>query len=320
MSRKFKKILITGVTGSGGSYLAEHIIKKEKNIEILGLYRSIGYYKILKKYKQVKLKKVDLTNYKTLSKIIKKNNPDVIFHMASNANVRESFDKPIKFIKNNNTITANLLECIRVNDLNPIILICSSSEVYGNVEKKNMPIKENQIISPINPYAGTKAFQDIISQIYYKCFGLRIIITRMFSYTNARRADLFQTSFAKQISMIEKGKLKYLKHGNLNSIRTFIDIDDAMEAYWIAATRGKIGEIYNIGGNKVISVKNFLNNLISLSKKKIKTKIDRKLLRPRDINIQLVNSSKFFKHTNWKAKVKFNKSVQNLLNECRKIY
>ena len=90
----------------------------------------------MKKYKQVKLKKVDLTNYKTLSKIIKKNNPDVIFHMASNANVRESFDKPIKFIKNNNTITANLLECIRVNNLNPIILICSSSEVYGNVEKK----------------------------------------------------------------------------------------------------------------------------------------------------------------------------------------
>ena len=142
----------------------------------------------------------------------------------------------------------------------------------------------------------------------------------MFSYTNARRPDLFQTSFARQISLIEKGMLVELKHGNLKSIRTFIDIEDAMEAYWVAATKGKIGQIYNIGGNKVISVENFLKCLISMTKKKIKTKLDTSLLRPKDINIQLVNSSKFFKDTGWKAKIKFNKSVENLLNECRKIY
>ena len=320
MTRKFKKILITGITGSGGSYLAEHIIKKNKNIKIFGFYRSKGFYNTLKKYKQIKLEKIDLSNFKKLNKLIKRINPDVIFHMASNANVRESFDKPLNFIKNNNSITANLLESVRVNKLDPVILICSSSEVYGNVEKKLMPIKEDQKISPINPYAGTKAFQDIISQIYYKCFGLKIIITRMFSYTNARRPDLFQTSFARQISLIEKGMLVELKHGNLKSIRTFIDIEDAMEAYWVAATKGKIGQIYNIGGNKVISVENFLKCLISMTKKKIKTKLDTSLLRPKDINIQLVNSSKFFKDTGWKAKIKFNKSVENLLNECRKLY
>ena len=83
-----------------------------------------------------------------MNKLIKRINPDVIFHMASNANVRESFDKPLNFIKNNNSITANLLESVRVNKLDPVILICSSSEVYGNVEKKLMPIKEDQKISP----------------------------------------------------------------------------------------------------------------------------------------------------------------------------
>jgi nucleoside-diphosphate-sugar epimerase len=199
-------------------------------------------------------------------------------------------------------------------------MICSSSEVYGNVEKKYMPISEKQIIAPINPYAGTKAFQDIISQIYYKSFGLKIIITRMFSYTNPRRSDLFQTSFARQISLIEKGKKNLLTHGNLKSVRTFIDIEDAMEAYWVAATKGKIGEIYNIGGNKVISVNNFLKRLLKLSKVKINTKVNKKLLRPRDINIQLVNSEKFFKDTGWKPKIKFDYSVKKLLDDCRKLY
>ena len=116
-------------------------------------------------------------------------------------------------------------------------MICSTSEVYGAVTKKDIPIKEDQKINPVNPYAATKAFQDIISQIYFKCYKMNIVITRMFSYTNARRMNLFQTSFANQISQIEKKKKKFLTHGNLQSVRTFVDIDDAMNAYWLAAKK-----------------------------------------------------------------------------------
>ena len=142
----------------------------------------------------------------------------------------------------------------------------------------------------------------------------------MFSYTNSRRNNLFQTAFANQIAKIEKGKLKQLKHGNLNSIRTFVDIDDAMEAYWLAAKKGKIGEVYNIGGNKIISVKQFLKELIKLAKCKIKHSIDKKLLRPQDVTLQIPNVKKFTKHTGWVPKVSFQESVKKLLNDCRKKY
>ena len=214
--------------------------------------------------------------------------------MASNADVRDSFDNPLKFADNNNSITLNLLESIRRLKLKTLIMICSTSEVYGAVTKKDIPIDENQPISPVNPYAATKAFQDIISQIYYKCYKLNIVITRMFSYTNARRMNLFQTSFANQIAMIERKQKDFLTHGNLKSVRTFVDINDAMNAYWLAAKKGKVGEIYNIGGNKIISVGEFLNELISLSSVKIKLKLiknylDHKMLR-----------SKFPKHQNLK--------------------
>ena len=147
-----------------------------------------------------------------------------------------------------------------------------------------MPIKETQLINPINPYAVTKVFQDLISQVYEKTFGMNVIITRMFSYMNARRNNLFQTAFANQVAAIEKGKLKYLRHGNLKSKRTIIDTTDAMEAYWLAAKKGKVGEVYNICGKE-----KFLNNFLKLihSNKKILCKLDKNLVRPKDIDLQI---------------------------------
>jgi len=323
MTRNFKKCLITGATGSGGSYLVEHVIKKDENIKIFALYRSKGYLNFLKKkYKNnhIYFIKNDLKNFSGLKKITKEIRPDLIFHMASDADVRGSFDNPVGCTSNNNLITVNLLEAIRQTKINPIVVICSTSEVYGSVTKKDIPISENQKISPANPYAVSKTFQDLLSQVYFKSFGLRIIITRMFSYTNPRRNNLFQTAFANQIARIEIGKLKKLKHGNLKSIRTFVDIYDAMEAYWLAATKGRIGEIYNIGGNKTISVKQFLKELIKLAKCKIKHSIDKNLLRPQDVTLQIPDFRKFNKDTGWTPKVTFQDSVTRLLNECRKKY
>ena len=317
--RRFKKCIVTGATGSGGSYLIEHILNKKKSIKIFGFYRSKGYFDDLKKYKNCKLIKINLLDYKNTKKQINKIKPDVIFHLASDANVRNSFDDPINNSINNNTITINLLEAVRQLNIDPVILICSSSEVYGNVPNNQMPINEQQPIKPINPYAVTKAYQDLISQVYFKSFKKKVIITRMFSYTNARRRNLFQTHFASQIAEIERGRKSILIHGNLKSKRTFVDIYDAMEAYWLAATKGKIGEIYNIAGNDTISVNNFLKKLIKLSKKKIITKLDPKLIRPVDINLQIADSRKFKKHTGWKPKVGFDQSVKKLLDECRNL-
>ncbi len=320
MNRSFKRCLITGIGGSGGSYLAEYILKRSPKTKIFGFYRSTGYSTYLKKnYKsKISITKIDLKNFKNLKKKLNIIKPDVVFHLASNADVRNSFFEALKFSENNNMITVNLLEALRRINSKAIIVICSTSEVYGNVEKKNMPIKETQQIAPINPYAVTKVFQDLMSQVYEKTFGLNVIITRMFSYMNARRNNLFQTAFANQISAIEKGKLKYLRHGNLKSIRTIIDTEDAMEAYWLAAKKGKIGEIYNICGNQKISVNDFLKKLISFSNKKILCKLDKSLVRPKDIDLRISNCSKFRKHTGWKPKTNLNLAILNLLNECRK--
>ena len=312
-NRNFKNCLITGITGSGGSYLAEHINNKNKKIKILGTTRKkvSDVNQTLKKISSIS--RLNLLNFNLTKKYLNKTKPELIFHIASYADVRKSFFSPINVINNNNKITLNLLESVRKLNIKPLIILCSSSEVYGNVNKKDQPIKENQLIRPLSPYAVSKSFQDLLSQVYQKSYGLKIIITRMFSYTNGRRYNLFQSSFAKQIVEIENNKRKILLHGNLKSLRSIIDIDDAMEAYWLTAKRGKIGEIYNIGGNKSISVKEALEYLINLSYKKIYTQQDKKLIRVKDINLQVPSSKKFRKHTSWKPKISVKDSLKKLL-------
>ena len=140
----------------------------------------------------------------------------------------------------------------------------------------------------------------------------------MFTYINPRRLNLFASHWAYQIAKIEKGLSSNLSHGNLNSSRTFIDIKDAMEAYWYAALYGRIGDVYNIGGETKVKIKDILTLLIAKSKKKIQTKIDKNLLRKSDIKFQLPDVTKFKKHTDWKPKIQLDESLDNLLNEMRK--
>jgi len=140
----------------------------------------------------------------------------------------------------------------------------------------------------------------------------------MFTYLNPRREDLFATSFAMQVAKIEAGLQKVLYHGNLNSIRTIIDVRDAMESYWVALRRCKIGEVYNIGGTQTIKVGDFLKLLKSKAFCKITTKLNKNLLRPVDVTLQVPDTSKFRRETGWRPRYTFEDSIKFLLGECRK--
>ena len=153
---KKKTIIITGISGSGGSYLAEHILSKSNSYNIVGLLRKIsnikGYnLKELSKNRRVKLLILNFDNVKQLSKIFIKYKPSYIFHFASNANVQLSFFQPYKIIKGNIDITLNILEAFRLSNLSKVrFVMCSTSEVYGDVPKKNNPLmKKLQLILSI---------------------------------------------------------------------------------------------------------------------------------------------------------------------------
>lgn len=319
-SEDIKKVLITGISGSGGSYLADYIVETQPHVEVHGISRwhsTSAKTNLNKCGDKVQIHECDLNDLSSVLVTLKKVKPDVIFHLASNANVRASFDYPHAVLSNNILGTSNLFEAVRLAELDPVIQHCSTSEVYGQVDPKNVPITEDCPIQPSSPYAVSKVAQDFLGLTYFRSYGMKIIRTRMFAYINPRRADLFATSFARQVARIEAGLQDELCHGNLDSVRTIIDVYDAMEAYWIAVLKCQPGEVYNIGGATTISVGEFLELLKKHAKKEIPTRQDPKLLRPADVTLQIPNMDKFVKQTGWKPKIDFDQSVQNLLNEWR---
>jgi GDP-4-dehydro-6-deoxy-D-mannose reductase len=139
----------------------------------------------------------------------------------------------------------------------------------------------------------------------------------MFAYINPRRADLFASSFARQVARIEAGMQHELLHGNLESVRTLIDVRDAMEAYWLAAVHCTPGEAYNIGGSTTISVGDFLALLIERARVPIPTRQDAALLRPADVTLQIPDTTKFTKATGWRPRYTLGESVELLLGHWR---
>jgi len=319
--RKIKRVLITGIAGSGGSYLAEYIVKNHPEIKVHGLGRwhsttvSDNLHEIRDK---IILHESDMTDFSSILSGLEESKPDAIFHLAAHANVRASFQTPLSVLNNNIMGTANLFEAIRATKLSPLIQLCSSSEVYGIVDPKYVPINEDTPMCPSSPYAVSKVAQDLLGYSYFKAYNLPIIRTRMFTYLNPRRTDLFATSFARQVVLIEKGLQKELVHGNLDSIRTIIDVRDAMRAYWDALIYCEPGEAYNIGGTTTMSVGDFLKTLVLLAKKPIPTRIDPALLRPSDVTLQIPDTSKFLKATGWKPQYSFKESMAHLLDHWRK--
>lgn len=322
MIRKFKRALITGATGSGGSYLAEHIAEHHPKVAIHGTSRwhsagSSARANLAGVAKRITVHECDLNDHSSVCRTLEVAKPDAIFHLAAHANVRASFATPLSVMENNVRGTHNLLEGVRTVGLEPWIQICSTSEVYGLIEPDEVPIRETTPFRPASPYAVSKIAQDMLGFAYFSSYGMKIVRTRMFAYLNPRRADLFATSFALQVARIELGLEDQLRHGNLDSVRTIIDVRDAMEAYWVALEKCRAGQAYNIGGERTISVGDFLELLRKKSTATIRTRQDPELMRPADVTLQIPDCTLFRKETGWSPRYSFEESVEFLLAECR---
>lgn len=324
-----KKVLITGITGMVGSHLSDLILKKT-NWELYGLCRwrspldNIEHLldKANKKNSRIKFINADLNDYSSLLNALKLSKPHYVFHLAAQSFPQSSFQEANSTFNTNFIGTYNLLNAIKFLNLDPLIHVCSSSEVFGKVKKENLPINENCNYHPASPYAISKVGTDMVGKYFYEAFGLRILTTRMFTHTGPRRGDVFaESSFAKQIAMIEAKKIKpEIKVGNLKSLRTFADVRDAVNAYYLLLTKNpQPGEVYNIGGSYSCTVGDMLGFLLSLAKvKNIKIVSDPSRLRPIDADLQIPDTSKFNSATGWTPKISFDKTMLDLLNYWRK--
>lgn len=319
-NKKSSKILITGVTGFVGSHLAEYILNLNENHKVYGLCRwRSPRDNIANIYNKIDLLDADLSDLSALIRHMSTIKPDYIFHLAAQSYVLTSFNAPIHTIWSNVIGTTNLLEAVRITKIDPVIHICSS-EVYGQVTKKDVPITEECPLRPASPYAVSKVGEDMVGLQYWLSYGIRAIRTRMFTHTGPRRGDVFAMSFfAKQIAAAELGmNEKTIKVGNLKSVRTFCDVRDAVRAYWLLVHKCPPGEVYNIGGDRTMTIGKALDIMLSFSTVNFKIKIDSKLVRPSDVTLQIPCTKKFEKITGWKPEISPEQTFEELLNYWRK--
>jgi len=322
-----KRCLITGLTGMVGSHLADYIFKNT-DWDIYGLVRwddrmdNIEHLmRWINNKHRIKLIYGDINDLSSLLTAFDKAKPDYVFHLAAQSYPKTSFDSPLETLETNILGTAKVLDAIKTLKQKPIIHVCASSEVFGRVPKEFLPIHEEVGFHPASPYAISKVGTDLIGRFYAEAYGMKVMTTRMFTHTGPRRGDVFaESTFAKQIAMIEAGLITpTIKVGNLDSLRTWSDVRDAVRAYYMLVTMDPIaGEYYNIGGSYTCTVREMLDYLISLSThENIKVEIDPERLRPIDADLQVPDTTKFKKHTGWEPRIKFEQTMNDLLNYWR---
>lgn len=322
-----KVAFITGFTGMVGSHLADFLLKKT-DWDIYGLVRwndrmdNIEHLMgLINSTHRIKLVYGDINDLSSLLVAFNKTKPDYVFHLAAQSYPKTSFDSPLETLETNILGTAKVLDAIKTLHLNPTIHVCASSEVFGRVPKEFLPIHEDVGFHPASPYAISKVGTDLVGRFYAEAYGMTVMTTRMFTHTGPRRGDVFaESTFAKQIAMIEKGLLPpVIKVGNLDSLRTWSDVRDAVRAYYMLVTNDPIGgEYYNIGGSYTCTVRKMLDHLLSISTvKDIKIEIDPERLRPIDADLQVPDTTKFKNHTGWEPEISFEKTMQDLLDYWR---
>lgn len=312
------RILITGVTGFVGLYLARYCAGLP-NVKIYGTSSQNNLYKTKNAESRVNILECDLTKKTAVAKIIKEIKPDKIFHLAAKSFVPFSFKFPKETLWNNIVSELHILEAVKKEHIAPVIIIAGSSEEYGWIKNDELPIKETNQLRPVSPYGVSKVAQEMLGFQYYKAYNLNIIPLRFFNIEGPGKSEKFAaSSFAKQIAIIEKGrKTPTIEVGNLESKRDFLDVRDAVEAYWKASEKCKPGEPYNVCSGRPQSVKELLDMLLNISPTHITIKQDQKRMRASDTPIVFGDNARFKNQTGWEPTIPLKKTMEDLLNYWR---
>jgi len=308
------KALITGITGFAGSHLAEYLLEHHPDVEVAGSHRwRSPLDNVRGVVDEIELVECDLRDYTSVHHLIERVRPDAIFHLAAQSFVPTSWNAPGETLNTNIIGQTHIFEAVRAVGVDPVIQIACSSEEYGLVKPEETPITEDNPLRPLSPYAVSKMGQDFLGYQYFQSYGIKAVRTRGFNHTGPRRGQVFVTSnFAKQLAEIKLGlRQPVIRVGNLDAIRDFTDVRDMVRAYYLAVTKARPGEAYNIATGTGITIRELLDRLIALAEVEVEIETDPERLRPSDVEILIGDSSKFRADTGWEPQIPFDKTLKD---------
>ncbi len=301
-------VLITGITGFVGGYLAGILTAGKKN-KIFGTYLEdpVSFNNA-----GVDLHRLNITDAGSIVKLLEDIRPSKIYHLAAIAATTEVDPNP--YYKVNFHGTLNLLEAVRRIVPKCRVLFIGSANVYGPVPVHQQPIREDLELRPVNHYASSKAAADMAA-FCYAANGLDVVIARPFNHTGPGQSiDFIGPKIAKQVAEIMLGTREpVIEVGNLEATRDFTDVRDVVNAYRMLMNRGRSGEVYNVCSQQVYSVRDIIHQFVSMSGVNGSVKSRSDLLRKTDISILKGSREKITSETGWCPAIKFSQTCHDLL-------
>jgi GDP-4-dehydro-6-deoxy-D-mannose reductase len=313
------KILITGATGFVGSHLCEYLAPQGD--EVHGTFVFDDELDIFPSAMRdsVRLHRCDLREADQMRAVVNTVRPDRIYHLAAISSVQRSWEGREKVLRINLFGGLNLLEAMREYCPDSRALMISSGEVYGKVPESAQPISESLPLRPINPYAASKAAQEMFCYQYIHTYQLPVVMVRPFNHSGPRQALNFVCpDFAHQIAEIEQGlRPPLMAVGNLEARRDFCDVRDIVRAYHLAIEHCPAGTPLNIASGRAWAIQDVLDTLLQLSTVSIQVRKDPERMRPADVALMLGDAAQFAHHTGWRAEIDFAHTLESVLDYWR---
>ena len=313
-----KTALITGITGQDGSYLAELLLKKKYNVH--GIIRRVALedethrlWRIRKIRNKIKIHSASLESYASLVKIIQKIKPNEIYHLAAQSYVHYSFEDEFSTLNSNINGTHYILSAIRDFAPKTKFYFAASSEMFGKVRSQKQ--NENSPFYPRSAYGISKVTGYELTRNYREAYNLFACSGILFNHESPRRGFEFVTrKISHHVALIKLGFKKELRLGNLSAKRDWGHAKDYVEAMYYMLQQKKPSD-YVVGTGKMYSVLDFVKaafNEVNLDYKKY-VKIDKKFIRPSEVDTLCADYSKAKKILKWKPKISFKNLVKNMV-------
>ncbi len=260
---------------------------------------------------------VDLTDPGAASAAIAAARPEVVYHLAAYAHVGESWRDPGRPLRDNMTITLNLLEAVRREAPGATVVIATSGEVYGAPER--LPVEESAPLRPQNPYAVSKASTDLLAGFYGDAHGLRVIRARAFNHAGPGQRPVYAVaSFAKQVAdAVEAGQDPVrIVTGNPDTCRDYTDVRDVVRAYRLLAERARPG-IYNVCSGRAVSSRELIARLAEAAGVGLDHVVDPALLRPHEVMELRGSHAALTAATGWEPEIPLGRTLDETLTWWR---
>jgi len=312
-----KKYLITGFSGFVARHFVEYLEDNETMCSVKGLDIREPEFRF-EHYKNVKIsfEKIDLLSKDQVEYIIHEFQPDYILHLASYSSVAFSWQEPVQSFQNNTNIFLNLVDAVRKLNTDIRILSIGSSEEYGNVSNKDLPLKEDHTVNPVSPYAVARVSQEYLSKVYVTGYGMDIVLTRSFNHIGPmQKTVFFVPSMAKQlVELKQSGKNSGdVVTGDISIVRDFTDVRDVVSAYYLLLKAGKKGNIYNVCSGAGLSLKDIIRLISKQLDIEVNIKVDPRLIRPSDNKKIIGSNEKIKRELSWTNVVPLEQSLKDII-------